>query len=90
MHYGARMANATRPTAEDPGGVFGGKELLTPRQIEVVRLAVMGLTAKEIARRLCISKNTVDEHLSEARRRVGADTKSRLIAWAVATGLASY
>ncbi|MGA8117489.1 MAG: helix-turn-helix transcriptional regulator [Actinocatenispora sp.] len=64
--------------------------LLTPRQTEVVRLAVLGLTSKETARRLGISKNTVDEHLSEARRRVGAPTKSCLIGWAVASGIVRY
>ena len=62
-------------------------ELLTPRQVEVVRLAVLGLTAKETARRLGISKNTVDEHLCEARRRVGVRTKSRLVGWAVTEGI---
>jgi DNA-binding CsgD family transcriptional regulator len=62
---------------------------LTRRQAEVVRLAVSGLTAKETARRLGISKNTVDEHLREARRRVGAATKSQLIGWAVASGIVS-
>jgi DNA-binding CsgD family transcriptional regulator len=64
--------------------------LLTPRQTEVVRLAMLGLTAKESARRLGVSKNTVDEHLREARRRVGAPTKTRLIAWAVARGIVPY
>ncbi|MEV7231855.1 helix-turn-helix transcriptional regulator [Polymorphospora sp. NPDC051019] len=65
----------------------GNSQLLTPRQTEVVRLAVCGLTAKETARQLGISKNTVEEHLREARRRVGAATKSRLIGWAVASGI---
>jgi DNA-binding CsgD family transcriptional regulator len=63
---------------------------LTPRQVEVVRLACLGLTAKETARQLGISKNTVDEHLSEARRRVGARTKSRLVGWAIAAGVVLY
>lgn len=67
-----------------------GDQLLTPRQTEVVRLAMLGLTAKETARRLGVSKNTVDEHLREARRRAGASTKTRLIAWAVACGIVPY
>ncbi|MBT2211290.1 MULTISPECIES: response regulator transcription factor [Actinomadura] len=66
-----------------------GAQALTARQTEVVRLAALGLTAKETARELGISKNTVDEHLSEARRRVGAVTKSHLVGWAVAAGLVS-
>ncbi|QHA03140.1 LuxR family transcriptional regulator [Streptomyces broussonetiae] len=60
---------------------------LTARQTEVVRLAALGLTAKETARRLGISKTTVDEHLTEARRRVGATTKSHLVGLAVAAGI---
>ena len=67
-----------------------GDQLLTPRQTEVIRLAMLGLTAKETARRLGVSKNTVDEHLREARRRAGASTKTRLIAWAVACGIVPY
>ncbi|WP_305788025.1 response regulator transcription factor [Symbioplanes lichenis] len=60
---------------------------LTARQTEVVRLAASGLTAKETARRLGISKTTVDEHLTEARRRVGATTKSHLVSLAIASGI---
>lgn len=70
--------------------VLGTSQLLTPRQTEVVRLAVLGLTAKETARRLGISKNTVDEHLRDARLRVGARSKSRLIGWAVASGIVQF
>ncbi|WP_344339402.1 helix-turn-helix transcriptional regulator [Kitasatospora putterlickiae] len=63
------------------------RKALTARQTEVVRLAALGLTAKETARRLGISKTTVDEHLAEARRRVGATTKSHLVGLAVAAGI---
>jgi DNA-binding CsgD family transcriptional regulator len=69
--------------SEDPDDA----PLLTPRQTDVVRLAALGLTAKETARRLGISKNTVDEHLRDARRRLGAATKSQLIARAVGLGI---
>jgi DNA-binding CsgD family transcriptional regulator len=36
---------------------------LTPREIEVARLAVEGLTCREIAKRLFVSENTVKTHL---------------------------
>jgi len=62
--------------------------LLTPRQTEVVQLVAAGLPAKQIARRLGVSKNTVDEHLAEARRRAGASTTCQLVSWAVSFGLA--
>jgi DNA-binding CsgD family transcriptional regulator len=63
---------------------------LTQRQTQIVLFAALGLTAKETAQRLGISKNTVDEHLGKARQRVGAVSKTQLIAWAVASGIVSY
>ncbi len=58
---------------------------LTPRQEEVVGLAANGLTAKEIARRLGLSKRTVDEHFDAARARTGTVSRAELIAWAMAS-----
>jgi len=46
------------------------------------------MTAKETARRLGISKNTVDEYIRDAKRRVKASTKAELTAWATMTGIA--
>lgn len=54
---------------------------LTHRQTQVVRLAAEGLSAKEIARRLRISKRTVEEHFDAARKRTGATSKAALVAW---------
>jgi DNA-binding CsgD family transcriptional regulator len=53
--------------------------LLTPRQEQVVKLVQCGLTAKEIARQLGISKRTVEAHLGEARRRVGVASTVALV-----------
>jgi len=66
-----------------PGG--HGSLRLTPRQQEVVGLAANGLTAKEIARRLGLSKRTVDEHFDAARARTGTVSRAELIAWAMAS-----
>ena len=71
-------------------GILEDERLLTERQTQVLQLAVLGFTAKETARQLGISKNTVDEHLGEARRRAGVATKAQLIAWAVASGIVPY
>jgi DNA-binding CsgD family transcriptional regulator len=92
MNYLRSVDASATPLADVRDDVPGAAEdspLLTPRQTDVVRLAVLGLTAKESARRLGISKNTVDEHLREARLRLGAATKSQLIARAVGFGIVS-
>ncbi|MBC6980169.1 helix-turn-helix transcriptional regulator [Caulobacter sp. 17J80-11] len=52
-----------------------GIERLTPRERECLRLVAQHLRSKEIARRLNISQHTVDAHLNEARRRLGAATR---------------
>jgi DNA-binding CsgD family transcriptional regulator len=68
------------------GRACGGPHL-TIRQIEVVRLASSGLSARLIAQRLHISPRTVDDHLAYARRRVGARSTEELIARCWAAGL---
>jgi DNA-binding CsgD family transcriptional regulator len=58
-------------------------DLLTPRERECLRLVDQHLSSKEIARRLGISKHTVDTHLDKARQRLGVDTRydaARLVA----------
>jgi DNA-binding CsgD family transcriptional regulator len=50
------------------------RKLLTEAQLACVRLVGLG-SSKRIAPRLGISHNTVDEHLKEARRRLGVRSR---------------
>src|SRR5579875_3274895 len=67
------------PSSRDPVAEEPGRTRLTPRQAEVVRLAQRGLSAKEIARHLGISKRTVEDHFSGARQRTGAASTVALV-----------
>ncbi len=51
---------------------------LTPRQREIARLAVAGLTNSEIADRLAIAKRTVDNHLHTTYAAVGVTGRGGL------------
>src|SRR5436305_13813038 len=51
--------------AEDPVG------LLTPRERECLRLVDQHLSSKEIARKLGMSKTSVDTYCDRARRKLG-------------------
>ncbi len=56
-----------------------GKDSLTPREREVVRLTRQGLTAKEIGETLFIGSRTVETHLSNVYAKLGINSKMHLI-----------
>jgi len=53
---------------------------LTPRQAQIVTLLAQGATDAEIASLLQISRSTAHKHVQNARRRLGAKTRSQLVA----------
>ena len=54
-----------------------GREL-SPREHEVVQLAIEGLSNREIALSLTVSRSTVEHHLSSAMRKLGATSRYEL------------
>jgi RNA polymerase sigma factor (sigma-70 family) len=60
---------------------------LTPREREVMTLAIHGHQNKEIARRLGISHRTVELHRSRVMRKTGTATLLELASMATASGL---
>jgi DNA-binding NarL/FixJ family response regulator len=64
-----------------------GAEPLTPRQIEVLGLAQVGLSQQEIADELQVSYYTVRNHLANIYRRLGAQNRTEAVTRAVALGL---
>jgi DNA-binding NarL/FixJ family response regulator len=53
--------------------------LLTPREIEVLNTVSDGLTNKEIARQLGISRHTVKFHLESVMRKLGASNRAEAV-----------
>lgn len=60
----------------NPGG-------LTPREIEVLRLAARGLTTREIADRLYISPKTADHHIQHIYGKIDVSTRAAAALWAM-------
>jgi len=54
--------------AEEPSS---GRQVWTPREIEVLRLIAGGLTAKEAAHRLDIATKTADNHIQNLYSKIG-------------------
>jgi DNA-binding CsgD family transcriptional regulator/tetratricopeptide (TPR) repeat protein len=59
-----------------------GPEALTPRELEVARLAAQGHTAAEIGRQLFIGTRTVETHLAHACAKLGCRSKRELVRFA--------
>lgn len=57
---------------------------LTTRQREIVALKAQGMTDRQVALRLCISRHTVKHHMCHARERAGATTIQLAVAAALA------
>lgn len=55
---------------------------LSPRELEVLRLASTGLLNKQIAREIGISEKTVKAHLGHVYERLGVTGRSGAVTWA--------
>jgi DNA-binding NarL/FixJ family response regulator len=57
-----------------------GWDALTPTELDVVRLATLGLTNPDIAERLFVAPSTIKTHLSSAFRKLGVTNRTELAA----------
>ncbi|QFT76456.1 Transcriptional regulatory protein FixJ [Erythrobacter sp. THAF29] len=60
---------------------------LTRREHQILRLAALGMTSKEIAIRVEIAPRTVERHIENSRLKMRARNRVHLISKAVATGI---
>ncbi len=62
--------------------------VLTPRELDVLKLVAQGLSNSEIAARLFLSEHTVHRHLANILRKLHLSSRAAAAAWGVRTGLA--
>jgi putative nucleotidyltransferase with HDIG domain len=62
---------------------------LTERQIEVLRLIAAGLSNRDIADRLVISRRTAEHHVQDVYTKIGASTRAAAALFAMEHGLLS-
>jgi predicted ATPase/DNA-binding CsgD family transcriptional regulator len=62
-------------------------EVLTTRELDVLKLVAQGLSNQDIARRLVLSEHTVHRHLANILRKLDLSSRAAAAAWGVRTGL---
>ncbi len=81
---------ATREALTSPRqSVFSGStlaETLTSRELEILRVAATGMAVEEVARRLCLSPNTVKTHLTHIYAKLGVRGRSDAVRAALHAG----
>jgi LuxR family maltose regulon positive regulatory protein len=73
--------------AQAGGGVTAAPGLLSPREQEVLEVLAEGLSTREIAQRLVVSEHTVKTHLQHLSAKLGAGSRTHLLARAHELGL---
>ncbi|MDQ1711906.1 MAG: hypothetical protein QOE45_1356 [Frankiaceae bacterium] len=63
---------------------LGGTYALSPREVEVLRHFAAGLTYDQAARRMGVTRHTVDTYLRRVRGKTGAGSGAHLTRLAVA------
>ncbi|QRP49528.1 LuxR C-terminal-related transcriptional regulator [Amycolatopsis sp. FDAARGOS 1241] len=75
--------NVPAPTPAAPVTREPSEPELTTRELEVAELVAEGLTNKEIAQRLVISRRTVESHVDHILGKLGFSSRSRIPGWLV-------
>lgn len=68
---------------------LSGPEILTERELEILRLIAQGLSNKEIASSLRIGEKTVKSHVSSLLAKLGLQSRTKAALYAIRLGLVS-
>jgi predicted ATPase/DNA-binding CsgD family transcriptional regulator len=74
-------ADELPPHPAEPGEPGPARPALTRRELEIAGLVGEGLSNRQIAERLCISKRTVDAHIEHIYGKLGVCTRVQLASW---------
>jgi DNA-binding NarL/FixJ family response regulator len=82
-----RLIERFAPTAEAPATVHRDLAVLSPRELEVLRLLARGLSNAELAARLQLGETTVKTHVSRILLKLDLRDRAQAIVLAYETGL---
>lgn len=75
--------SASKPSVAEPQG----NNVLTPREMQLLKLLTRGYTYREVARDLEVSSHTVNSHIKNLYRKLSVNTKNEAVFTATRQGL---
>jgi len=82
-----RAGEKVLPATGKSGGTGAAKDLLTPREVDVLEAFANGALMIEVARQLFVSPKTVKNHLAHIYSKLGVVNRTQAISKAVKCGL---
>ena len=82
LGHGDATAVRTRVAESGEAG-----SVLTPRELDVLKLVARGMSNPQIAQRMVLSEHTVHRHLANILRKLNLSSRAAAAAWGVRTGL---
>jgi predicted ATPase/DNA-binding CsgD family transcriptional regulator len=92
MQFESEAADAAIRTLDvrPPAVIADVPARLTSREWEVAQLFARGVSARQIAERLALSRDTVRTHLDRATAKLGVHSRVQLVTWVVQSRAASH
>ncbi|MCW5756810.1 MAG: response regulator transcription factor [Phycisphaeraceae bacterium] len=85
---GPKVREQCAPSGGHAGPPRSSLDMLTDREVEVLRLIGKGLSRSEIAAELCRSAKTIDGHQDRMLKKLGVNSRAELMRLAIREGLA--
>jgi len=87
FHSSIFLPSPRRPLAQPAAAAAPETGTLTPREVEILKLAAAGRPNAELARMLWVTEQTVKFHLSNIYRKLGVANRTEASRWAQLNGL---
>lgn len=90
MYYGSSISDVFAKKILKQNKSASEIEKLTERELEVLELIVLGMSNKEIANKLFVSKRTVDNHRTNCMRKISANNTADIVRIAYQNSLVKF
>ncbi|MCF8275857.1 MAG: response regulator transcription factor [Flavobacteriales bacterium] len=85
--YCNRILDVVTESKKDGAGEDCSPTVLSQREIEVVEYIAQGLTAAEVADKMCLSVHTINTHRKNIFKKLGVNSTTELVRYALKTAL---